>query len=119
MKARALLTVAVAAVLGAAVWALSPWIVGQQEPWDAGGPYYLFALVVAGFASGLLAPRPVWGHYVGAVVGQLGYEVLFLRVGPLFVLGVAFLLGFSVVFLVAAALTGFLRVRLSSRPLRG
>ena len=104
MKTRAWLTLSVSAVAGALVWVLSPWLVGHREPWDADGHFYPLALVVAGSIAGLLAPRPLWAHYVGALVGQLGYELLFLHIGPLFVLGAAFLLGYSLIFLVAAAL---------------
>jgi len=74
--------------------------------------------VITGSLAGLLAPRPLWAHYVGAVVGQLGYELLFLGIGPLIVLGAVFLLGYSLIFLVAAALAGHLRVRLAARSAR-
>lgn len=92
LKPRAWLTIAVSAVVGASVWALSPWLVGHQEPWDAEGGFYVLALAAGGSVAGLLTPRPLWAHYLGAVAGQLAYEVLFLRRGPLFVLGIAFLL---------------------------
>jgi hypothetical protein len=115
MRTHAWLTVIVSAVASASVWALSPLLAGHQEPWDADGLFYVAALVVAGSVAGLLAPRPLWAHYLGALVGQLGYEALFLPVGPLFVLGVAFLLGYSLIFLVAAALAASVRARLRSR----
>ena len=115
MKTRAWLTVAVSAAAGASVWAFSPLLAGHPEPWDADGHFYLVALVVAGAVAGLLVPRPHWAHYLGALVGQLSYEALFLPIGPLFVLGAAFLLGYSLIFLVAAALAAFVRVRLDSR----
>ncbi|KXK14915.1 MAG: hypothetical protein UZ18_ATM001001621 [Armatimonadetes bacterium OLB18] len=94
----------VSAIAGAMIWALSPLLVGHSEPWDADGYFYVLALIIAGLLAGLLAPRPLWAHYVGALVGQLGYELVFLRVGPLFVLGAAFLLGYSLIFVVAAGL---------------
>jgi hypothetical protein len=115
MKARVWFTLAVAAVAGGSVWALSPWMVGHREPWDADGYFYIIALVVAGSLAGLLAPRPLWAHYVGALAGQLAYEVLFLRVGPLFVLGAVFLLAYSLVFLAAAALAAHVRARIEAR----
>jgi hypothetical protein len=116
MKTRAWLTVVVSAVASASVWALSPLLAGHREPWDADNLFYVVALVVAGSVAGLLAPRPLWAHYLGALVGQLGYEALFLPIGPLFILGAAFLLGYALVFLVAAALAGWVRGRLRSRP---
>ncbi len=101
----------VSTVASALVWALSPFLVGHREPWDADGYFYVLGLAVSGSLAGLLAPRPLWAHYAGALVGQLGYELLFLRVGPLFVLGAAFLLGYSLIFVAAAALAGRLRAR--------
>lgn len=119
MKARAWSTMLVAAVASALVWALSPWLVGHREPWDADGLYYVAALLVAGAFAGLLAPKPLWAHYVGALVGQLGYELLFLHIGPLFILGAAFLLGYCIIFVVAAALAAHVRARLESRGVHG
>lgn len=116
MKPRVWVTVLVSAVAGALVWALSPWLTGYQEPWDADGFFYFGALVVAGSAAGAITPRPLWALYLGALIGQLAYELIFLRLGPLFLLGAAFLLGYSAVFLVAAALAGSFRRRLASRP---
>jgi len=114
-----MLLVLVSALSGALVWALSPWLAGHQEPWDADGLFYVGALVVAGAAAGAITPRPLWGHCLGALIGQLGYELIFLRIGPLFFLGAAFLLGYSVIFLAAAASAGSIRRRLVSRPSEG
>lgn len=116
MKSRAPATFLIAAFASAVVWALSPWLSGHREPWDADGVFYAAALAVAGSVAGLLSPRPLWAHYLGAFVGQLGYELLALPVGPLFLLGALFLLGYSVVFAVAAAVVGKLRTHLERRP---
>jgi len=89
---------------------LSPLMTGHLEPWDADGLYYVGALTVTGIVTGGLLPRPLWAHYLGSVVGQLTYELIFLKLGPLFFLGIVFLLGYSVVFLVAAAITARVRV---------
>jgi hypothetical protein len=96
----------VATSSAAIVWALSPWLAGHREPWDAESYYYPVALVIAGAISGYIAPRPLWAHYVGAVVGQIAFQAIFLRIGPLFLLGVAFLLGYSLVFLLGATIGG-------------
>jgi hypothetical protein len=102
MKVRALLTLVVASVTSAAIWALSSWMTGHHEPWDADGFYYVASLPAAGLVSGAIAPRPLWAHYVGSVAGQAIYELLFLQIGPLFLLGLGFLLGYSILFLAGA-----------------
>ena len=107
---RAAAAVAVAAVVGAAIWAISPWATGHKEPWDAEGLFYIAALIVGGLVSGALVPRPLWAHYVGSVVGQLGYGLVFLPVGPLLLLGAVFMLGYSVVFLAGAIAGSYLRL---------
>jgi hypothetical protein len=110
MKPSAVSTFLVALVASAFVWGLSPLMTGHLEPWDADGLYYVGALTVAGIVTGGLFPRPLWAHYLGSVVGQLTYELIFLKLGPLFLLGIVFLLGYSVVFLVAAAIAARVRV---------
>lgn len=117
MKTRAIPAFAIAAVTGALVWAAAPWLTGQREPWDAAFPFYLLALLLAGAIAGGLAPKPLWAHYGGALTGQLGYEMIFLKPGPLFMLGAVFLLGYSLVFLAAAFAAGRLRLRYTRRRL--
>jgi hypothetical protein len=46
---------------------------------------------------------------VGAVLGQAAYELAFVKLGPLFILGLAFLAGYSIIFVVAAAIVALLR----------
>lgn len=101
----------VSALASALVWALSPALTGHREPWDAEGLFYVTALVAAGSVAALFSPRPLWAHYLGTFLGQLVYELLFLHVGPLFLLGAVFLLGYSIIFVAAAALTGYFRTR--------
>lgn len=119
MKKRALAAFLVAAFASGLIWALSAWLTGHREPWDADGLFYLGALAVAGSLAGALVPRPLWAHYSGAVLGQLGYELVFMPIGPLFVLGVAFLLVYSLVFLFAAAAAGQLRLWARNRAAHG
>ena len=111
MRQRAAFAFVLAAALSASVWALSPLLTGHAEPWDADGSYYLSALAIAGAVSGSLFPKPLWAHYVGAVFGQAAFEVAFLDMGPLFILGLLFLASSSIVFFAAAALGAFVRVR--------
>ena len=70
--------------------------------------------MIAGAATGVLTPKPVWALYLGAIAGQLSYQVLFLKVGPLLPLGALLLPGYCLVFLIAAALAGYIRVRLKT-----
>lgn len=92
----------VSALAAAGVWALSPVVTGQAEPWDAGGAYYATALVLAGLLAGLAFAAPLWMFYLGSIAGQLVYMLVFLPAGPLIVVGVGFLLVWSLVFLAGA-----------------
>jgi hypothetical protein len=117
MRQRAWFAIAISAAIVALVWALSPTLFGQREPWDArGGLGYVGALVVGGLLAGAIVPRPLWGHYLGAVGGQLAYELIFLGFGSMFPAGALLLLVYSLPFVIAAALTGFLRERLRRAP---
>lgn len=115
MHRPAWLTFVVAAVAAAAIWALSPWLTGHPEPWDTPGGYYFFALLFAGSASGLLKPKPLWAHYVGAGFGQFFYGLLFLPIGPLAVVGLLFLVVWSLVFLAGAYGASLVRTRFAGR----
>lgn len=118
MKPQTWQTLLISAVAGAVVWALSPWLAGQREPWDAEGFYYLGALLVAGVAAGLLSPRPFWAHYAGALIGQLLYAILVLGPSPLLIVGVIFLLAYTVIFLIGAAVAVQLRGLVQTRLLQ-
>ncbi len=111
MKRRTVFAFLVSAAASALVWALSPWLTGHAEPWDADGMFYAGSLAVAGSGAGALIPKPLWAHYFGAVVGQLVYELLFLDIGPLFLLGAVFLLGYSLIYLAAAAVAARIRLK--------
>ena len=109
-----MLAFATAAFTCALVWAASPWFTGRREPWDADSPFYFVGLMIAGAVTGALTPKPVGALYLGAIAGQLSYQVLFLKVGPLFPLGALFLVGYCLVFLAAAALVGYICIRLKT-----
>lgn len=98
-----------AAIGGAVVWALAPWLVGVSEPWDAASLYYPVALLVAGVIAGLLTPRPLWAHYLGGLLGQLGYMLLAIRFDPLLLVGLLFLLSYTLLLLLGAALAAWVR----------
>ena len=88
---------------GAMVWALSPSLSGQVEPWDAKGLYYSAALLIVGLTVGLARPKHVWSHYAGIVLGQLTYMLYFLPSDPLILVGVAFVAAYSIIALAGAA----------------
>ena len=118
MKHRAGMTVLVSAIASASIWALSPFLIGLREPWDTDGNFYVAALFVAGLVAGTISPKPLWAHYVGVLIGQIGYELTILHVGPLFLLGVVFLLAYGLVYLVAAALADYVRSKIVGTPAR-
>jgi hypothetical protein len=104
VKRSALSAAVIAAGLGAAIWALSISITGKEEPWDADWPFYSLALLVGGAISGALVPRHLGMHYLGVVLGQLAYQLAFLKLGPLFIVGFAFLIAYSFIFVAGVAI---------------
>lgn len=103
------------ATASALIWVLSPLLTGHTEPWDADGQFYFSALVLAGLCAGALIPRSLHMHYLGAVAGQLGYELWLGNVGALFLLGAVFLLIYSTIFVAAAMLASGLRIWIGER----
>ena len=110
-RKNAVLAFLLAAAMTATVWAFSLPLTGKDEAWDAEG-YYFAALAVTGAISGAILPKHLAAQYLGAIAGQAAYEVIFLASGPLFIIGLAFMLGYCVIFLGAAALGAALRKRL-------
>jgi hypothetical protein len=115
VKRPAALAFILAAIASAAIWASSPLVTGHKEPWDAEGFFYFGSLFAIGVISGFSIPKPLWAHYLGSVLGQMTYELIFLPLGPLFVLGVGFLLGYSLLFLVGALIGSRLRRYFNAR----
>jgi hypothetical protein len=94
------------AALGAAIWLLSPTLAGHREPWDAGGGYYVAALLGAGLLGGLLVPRR-WraiagGVYAGQALVLLGGVIVRPGDGGLWPLGLLMLGFYSVLALLGA-----------------
>lgn len=104
-------TLLVSAAAAAGIWALSPLITGHQEPWDAAGHYYLWSLLLAGAFTGLVTHQVRWAYFAGAVAGQLLYMLIFLKAGPLILVGVLTLCLYSVAFYLSALAAGCLRLR--------
>ena len=103
MKSNPVLSIAISGILAALVWIFSSHFTGHPEPWDGSFSYYLGTLFLAGFISALIAPLPVWGHYLGVVLGQVAYMVLS-GGGALILLGIAFASLWSISALFGAAL---------------
>jgi hypothetical protein len=113
MKLQVSIAIVIAGLISAVIWALSLSIAGHEEPWDASSYYYVAALIFGGFLSGLLVPQPLWAHFVGSLIGQLVWLLLFIKGGPLFVVGIGFLLMYSLLFLCGASLGSRIRFRFS------
>lgn len=105
------LSFSVAMTTGAAIWALSPLMSGYTEPWD-GGLYYSVALVLAGFLAALVAPGPLWALHTGCIAGQVFFALMVLQPGPLLLVGLGFMLAWSLLFLGSACFCIIIRSRL-------
>ncbi|ARS54647.1 hypothetical protein [Kushneria konosiri] len=101
MRHSSLLTFSVAMATGAAIWALSPLTNGHTEPWDS-GLYYSVALVLAGIASALVTSGPLSALHAGCLTGQILFAMTLLPIEPLFIVGIGFLLAWSLLFLASA-----------------
>lgn len=58
------------------MWALSPWVVGKNEPWDADWPFYILVMLLGGGILGVTWPRHVFLAYVSVWLGQCGALLL-------------------------------------------
>ena len=99
-----LINLSLSSFLGALIWALSPAMTGQTEPWDAESVYYFAALFVAGAIAAIPGFRPVWAIYLGIFLGQLLFILFFLPSGPLLAVGLIFIAVYSLLSLVAAVI---------------
>ena len=57
---------------GILIWFLSPFVVGEAEPWDA-NDYYAATLFIAGFLAAWACPSWWWLAPIGIFVGQIAY----------------------------------------------
>ena len=56
---------------GAFIWVAPPQLLGEGEPWDTGGSFYVvYYLLGVGFVGGAIAPRWLWAIWAGVYVGQ-------------------------------------------------
>ena len=103
------ISLSIAAGFGAVIWALSPIVTGAREPWDGESSYYFVSLLVAGIIIGGLSPKHEWSVWLGVVLGQLLYMLIFLPLGPLTPLGIMFMAAYGLISLVGAVLGARLR----------
>lgn len=87
------------AALGAVLWLLSPILVGETEPWDSEGIYYVAGLFLAGAFGAAADPNRFWLAPLGVFLGQAAYlGILFLaRPHPLAIIGLVVLAAYSFV----------------------
>ena len=97
----------VAFLVGLTTWLVSPFMTGQEEPWDASWWYLTGTLAAAGLLAGLIACPRFWTAVLGLYFGQ--FTVLVLRpqkgafeTAPLW-LGAAMLAAFTTISLVTGA----------------
>ena len=83
---------------GAAIWALSPALTGEVEPWDANTVFLPIAIVIVSLILGFLFPKNPLVSSAGLLLGQVTYILILLPIGPLILVGLVFLLGYVIVF---------------------
>jgi hypothetical protein len=98
------INLSLSAFLGALIWALSPTITGEAEPWDSDSIYYYAALFVAGVISAIPGKKPVWAIYVGIILGQFLFILFFLPLGPLLLIGLVSMSLFGLLTLAGAVI---------------
>jgi hypothetical protein len=117
VKKIAMINFLLSTMAGVLIWALSPIVAGTKEPWDSNGLYYPLALLMAGLILGATRPRLFWIHYPGILFGQCIWGYFFLPSGPLWVFGMGFLVVYSALCFLGAAVGAGMR-RLARRSAR-
>ena len=72
-----LIAFALSIIAGGLVWALSPTITGQIEPWDESNSYYSLAILLAAAIPALFSRWHLWIPMLGVYVGQNIYCFFF------------------------------------------
>ena len=91
-------------VLGTLVWFASPFITGELEPWDSETFYYIGSLFISGIFLGLYHTEKIWAYAIGIFLGQLIYILVFLPLGPLFLIGILYLAVSSLICYIGASI---------------
>ncbi|WP_397569222.1 hypothetical protein [Schlesneria sp. T3-172] len=86
MPKRDFLSFLFAVAIGAGIWALSPIVTGETEPWDSRGPYYSIALLAGGALSAAVCPQYFWLAPIGIQIGVLAFMLLKGIIGPFIIL---------------------------------
>ena len=89
-----ILNITIGVFLGMVIWACSPIIAGSVEPWDAKGAYYSIALFLSGIIGALIYHKKYLSTVLGIVIGQIIFILIF-RFGPLWIIGIAWIVGTS------------------------
>lgn len=87
---------------------------GANEPWKPYGHFFEVFLFCIGLGLGVARPKGFWAHYVGLFLGQSLYALLFLRMGPLALLGFIWLAWLSLAAFTGAAVGAGVR-KISAR----
>ena len=90
-----LLNLSLASLIGMGIWALSPIVTGEKEPWDSTSLYYPFALLLVGLLLGIVYPRALWVYPIGIILGQIVYSIAVIGLAPLMPIGIMFVVAFT------------------------
>ena len=104
-KKQQLVTISIGIVFGILIWAFSPIITGEIEPWDAENTkyYYPTSLFLCGFIACIPYPKKYLMAALGIFLGQIVYG-LFFRFGALFLIGVIMVALYSLIALLGSIL---------------
>ena len=71
LEVRTIIAILSGSFCGWLIWALSPWLGGHTEPWDANPIYYPLALGMSGLLFGVLHGARFWTGLLGLYIGQV------------------------------------------------